>query len=423
MATNDPTIKIKKFLGLNTMARDEELKPGELRKAENLDVTDSLRLRRRPGYTKVQAGRYHSLWSCDVGAFIVSGDTLYEVDDEGATTAIRSGLTQNAPMAYEVVNNMVFYSNGKEIGKIVEGVHFDWGVEQPDAAFTLTSVGGALRPGFYQVRLTYKNVYREESAASDPLTIDTSIQGGIKVSNIPQPASAEVETVCVYITHSDDSVFYLAREIPVGVNSTTVSGGTFGNELKTEFLSPPPPCSMIRYYNGQLYMVDGPVIWYTDPLAYGLVRKSKNFFMYPSDVTIMEVVDDGFFVVADRTYFLKGKAASDMTQDRALKATGVRGTGMVFDMQDFGDGESAGDVAVWMSNRGVVAGLPDGSVQLLTERKVTFPVADQGAMALIKRDGLAQLVSTLKEPNDDRDSFSMGDRVTAEVRRNGVVIN
>ena len=169
-------------------------------------------------------------------------------------------------------------------------------------------------------------------------------------------------------------------------------------------------------------MVDGPVIWYTDPLAYGLVRKSKNFFMYPSDVTIMEVVDDGFFVVADRTYFLKGKAASDMTQDRALKATGVRGTGMVFDMQDFGDGESAGDVAVWMSNRGVVAGLPDGSVQLLTERKVTFPVADQGAMALIKRDGLAQLVSTLKEPNDDRDSFSMGDRVTAEVRRNGVVI-
>ena len=423
MATNDPTLKIKKFLGLNTMARDEELKPGELRKAENLDVTDSFRLRRRPGYTQAQSGRYHSLWGCEVGAYVVSGDTLYEVDEDGALTAIRAGLTQNAVMTYEEVNNVVFYSNGKELGKIIDGSHFDWGVEQPDSSFDLASSGGALRPGFYQVRITYVNTYGEESAASEsPLTITLSAQGGIAISNIPQPVSFEVTHIRVYATQADDSVFYLAGEIEVGTSSTDYIGGVLGNELKTEFLSPPPPCSIIRYYKGQLYLVDGPYVWHTDPLAYGLVRKAKNFFMFPAAVTVMEVVDDGIFVVADRTYFLSGKTASEMEQTNALNATGVRGTGMVFDAQDFGDGESTGDIAVWMSNRGVAAGMPGGSVQLLTERNVAFPIADQGAMALIKRDGLVQLLSTLEEPNNDRDNFSMGDRVTAEVRRNGVVI-
>ena len=111
-----------------------------------------------------------------------------------------------------------------------------------------------------------------------------------------------------------------------------------------------------------------------------------------------------------------------MTQDVVLNATGVKGTGMVIDSQDFGKGEPLGDVAVWMSNRGVVAGMSDGTVQLLTERSVDFPTAEEGATALIKRDGLVQILSTLKEPTNDRESFSMGDRVTAEVRRNGVVI-
>ena len=422
MATNDPTIKIKKFFGLNTMARDEELKPGELRKAENLDVTDSFRLRRRPGYTQAQSGRYHSLWGCEVGAYVVSGDTLYEVDEDGVTTAIRTGLTQDAQMTYATVNNEVYYSNGKERGKIVQGAHYDWGVEQPNGSFSLASGAGALRPGFYQARLTYVNTFGEESAASESLGVMLSAQGGVAITDIPQPTSSEVTRIRVYVTQADDSVFYLADDIPVGVFSTNQASGVLGNELKTEFLSPPPPCSLIRYYKGQLYLVDGPCVWYTDPLAYGLVRKAKNFFMFPSDVTIMEVVNSGIFVVADKTYFLAGDTASGMRQTEALNATGVRGTGMVFDAQDFGDGEATGDVAVWMSNRGVAAGLPDGSVQLLTERKVAFSVADQGAMALIKRDGLVQLLSTLEEPNNDRENFSMGDRVTAEVRRNGVVI-
>jgi hypothetical protein len=422
MATNDPTLKIKKFLGLNTMARDEELKLGELRKAENLDVTDSLRLRRRPGYTEIDAGRYHSLWSCPVGAFVVSGGTLYEVDDAGATTVIRTGLTQDAPMTYEMVNSMVFYSNGKELGKIVEGTHFDWGVEEPEGAFDLSSGGGAMRPGLYQVRITYVNSFGEESAASDAQTVTISAIGSLSLSSIPQPVSSEVTRIRVYATHADDSVFFRVNEIPVGVSNLTITGENYTGELKTEFLSAPPPCSIIRYYNGQLYLAVGGVIWHTDPLSYSLVRKAKNFFMYPEDITVMEVVDAGIFVVADRTYFLEGKTASGMSQDVALNATGVRGTGMVIDAQDFGKGDPLGDVAIWMSSKGVVAGMSDGSVQLLTERKVAFPVADQGAMALIKRDGIAQLLSTLEEPNDDRENFSMGDRVTAEVRRNGVVI-
>lgn len=422
MAKNDPTTKIKKFLGLNTMARDEELKPGELRKAENLDVTDSFRLRRRPGYTQVQSGRYHSLWGCAVGVYVISGDTLYEVDDAGATTAVRTGLTQDAQMTYAMVNNEVYYSNGKELGKIVQGVHYDWGVEQPDGSFNLAGGSGALRPGFYQVRLTYVNSSGEESAASESLGVTLGSPGGVAITNIPQPVSSEVTYIRIYATQADDSVFYFVGEIAVGGSAINYTMGPLGNELKTEFYSPPAPCSIIRYYRGQLYMVDGPYVWYTDPMAYGLVRRAKNFFMFPSDVTIMEVVDDGIFAVADKTYSLVGDSASEMRQTEPLNATGVRGTGMVFDAQDFGDGEATGKVAVWMSSRGVAAGTPGGAVQLLTERKVAFPIADQGAMALIKRDGLVQLLSTLEEPNNDRENFSMGDRVTAEVRRNGVVI-
>ena len=423
MATNDPTLKIKKFLGLNTMARDEELKPGELRKAENLDVTDSFRLRRRPGYTQLQSESYHSLWSCVVGAFVVSGDTLYEVDEDGALTAIRTGLTLNTPMAYEEVNSMVLYSNGHELGKIVDSNHVDWGVEQPEGSFGTSVVNGALRPGVYQVCITYVSTYGEESAASDPQSIELVSDSGISVSDLPAPASAEVASIRVYATHADDSVFFLTDvvSLPASV-SVILNEVEYDKELKTQHLSRVTPCEQILYYNGRVYMVDGPYIWYTEPLAYGLVRRSKNFFMFPKNVTVFEAVDNGLFAVADKTYYLEGKEAPLMSQDAVLNATGVRGTGMVIDSQDFGKGEPLGDVAVWMSNRGVVAGMSDGTVQLLTERSVDFPTAEEGATALIKRDGLVQILSTLKEPTNDRESFSMGDRVTAEVRRNGVVI-
>ncbi len=419
MARGSP-IEIDKFRGINNVCADEELVLGELRKAVNVDITNRFKLRSRAGNTQLAAGRYHSLWA-PFGAqagYVVKEDTLYSVDADGEMSALTSGLTLNAPMSYTEVNLDVYYSNGHQLGKVVRGVAVPWGIPVPDKP-NLAVGPGALPPGDYQVCVVYADASGEQSGASLATYRMLVATAGFVVSDIEYPVPA-VEAR-VFMTPANGDVFYeVARTTETEVSITRFTADV---PLDTQHLLPPEPATIVRGLSGRVYMVRGATMERTEPLAYGLINPTNNFYMFPTEPTLVEEIDAGLIIVADRTYLLTREGpGQEQRLDPVSESTAVAGTGVQVDARYLGEGEHQGMAAVWLGGRGYMVAYPDGQVAPLTEDKVSFPVSETGAMGFVRRNGLAQLVTTLKDPNDETQTFNVGDRVTAEVYRNGILI-
>jgi hypothetical protein len=100
----------------------------ELAVAVNVDIDQTGAISRRAGRTKVTSlVRPHSLWSNGGLCFVVSEDTLYQVNSDYSVRTIVSGLAVGARMSFAWFAGMVFWMNGKQCGIIApSGVTVPW---------------------------------------------------------------------------------------------------------------------------------------------------------------------------------------------------------------------------------------------------------------------------------------------------------
>ena len=107
------------FAGLNNKSAPESIEQNELVTASNVDLDKNGRARLRKGLTSAYGGTVHSLWATqnEQKAFFVENLLLKMLLYDYSAINVTS-LTFNDPMAYVEVNNIVVYSNGKEIGFI-----------------------------------------------------------------------------------------------------------------------------------------------------------------------------------------------------------------------------------------------------------------------------------------------------------------
>ena len=105
---------------------DPETGMHALAMAINVDVDRTGRVCRRKGYTRLQAGHFHSLHCAGGHCLVVqehSGTAaIYRVNEDGSLRGIRSGLTKGRPMAFHTLNGLICYSNGRENGVYIEGL-------------------------------------------------------------------------------------------------------------------------------------------------------------------------------------------------------------------------------------------------------------------------------------------------------------
>ena len=97
----------------------------DLVKAVNIVIDDSGRISRRQGYEELQVGNFHSLWARGEYCFVGLDDSLFRVGTNLALTGIRSGMSGDR-ICYKYTPIGVYYANGTDKGRIVEGVHRDW---------------------------------------------------------------------------------------------------------------------------------------------------------------------------------------------------------------------------------------------------------------------------------------------------------
>lgn len=376
------------FAGINNRLPDHQLsivergrKAGDyLRNAVNVDITDAGTIQRRKGSTLVQAGDdCHSMWSDGEGpAFYVDGTTLYQ----WPRTAVRSGLVPGARCSFvKAPDGWVYWTNGIVLERIKNGVSEPAGLETPNPAPNVTATeGGSLPAGYYQVSITATDAEGRESGATWPVQVQVPKDGVLQIDGMPAGLKN------IYVSSLNGDVLFHAM-------TTTSTSYVFpllpslGPQLQTLGLRPMPAGHIVRWDKGRLVVVQGSVIYVSEPYAPGWFDPGRGYLPLPDRVVMYAPVDGGrYFATRDKTWWLPGGDIEASPLTERLPYGVVEGSQVTI--------ENSTDVA-WFSTRGFVVGNTGGEVKNIQEGTVAVNPGQIGASLHREEDGMRQLVSTL----------------------------
>lgn len=420
MAVSDKqTIKLEGFPGgvdntSNEYAVDAEF----LRQAENVELTDDGKIRRRQGYEQVYAGtNVHGFFANDDLMLVADSGTLYRLYPDGATEPLVSGLTPNR-VAFAEAAGSVYWSDGVRTGWLIGGdVPSSWGLPLPPIPSVSAAVGGALPEGVYTVGLAFESGPGVRSGVN--ILPGVQVPSGGRITIPALPSASDVSRVIVYLSEPGGEVLYEAGWGYPGA-SFVLSTPARGPVAEYILHDPPPPGEMIEPFNGRMYIADGQVLWYTPPLNYHLVDKANGFYMFPSEIKVLIAVQDTLFVVADKTYALVGSDPENVKLVVAHDHTGVKYTGALVPSSALSLEGVSGVVAMWYGERSPMLGLPGGQVMLLAD-KFAAGKYEEGATLFKQQDGASTLLTSLSRKDQDA-PVAVGDSVSTTVIRNGITI-
>lgn len=400
--------------GIDNVAPQTALGKESLREAVNVELLDSGWVRRRPGYVKRYTGTdVHSLHSTGATTVFADGSSLLRLRPDYTTDTIRSDLTAGEELSYAVTHRGTYYSNSSQTGWFNSTDASPYWTCPTPAAPTISTVPGALPAGSYALSLTAYDSVLGESAAVPLQSFSSDGEQGVSVSvtssSLPQ---------YVYMTRANGTALYQVATVPAGDTSVVVANaaGGYGVELSTLDLEPLPAGNIVRSYRGQLWVATGSTLAVSRPMRPGLYDPAEDVFFFPEPITVLEPVDDGLYVVADRTYFLSGPTSSDMKLTGLDGDRGVPGTGSVQPSKYFKLCEAQAFVAHWFSERGPVIGLNGGQLINYAEGRLAMEPYQAGSSAFIERNGVQQLVTAVRSPGKDA-ALRATDSVVVEVRR------
>lgn len=390
--------KIDDFTGLNILDRPESCRPGELQKAINVDIDRNLDARRRKGRERIYAGRCHSLW-CDKGPVLFREDYyLRKLESDYSATTLLNGLQPGRKMCYEKIFNKIYFSDEVVTG-ITDGFSaWGWGVEPPPQPY-LTRTTGLMPPGIYRCAMTYQKIDGQESGALGSVQITLTSGGGIIVSGIQPSSDSLVQSVNIYLSTANGERLWRAMVVPNGTTTATYGGNTgeFNIPLITQFLNPPPPGHIIKYYNGRIYIAANDVLWYTEPYAYELTNLAHNYISFDGRITLLAPVRDGIWISTKKETVFWKVDDPEKPNKRLIKTIwgAIEGTQAIFDLSHGKEEKVWG--WMWLATDGIHMGLDSGFIQNLTWSKWMPPDANQGTALLREEMGLNQYIVGIKQ--------------------------
>ena len=338
MPSRSPSITLGRFpKGMTNLGSPEGLPEGTCRNGVNVDFLDNGQPRRRAGQALVYPGTdCDSAWSNQRINLFREGTALKELERSAAgtysATTLRSGLAAATPITFLDVAGDVYYTNGVITGKLTAQdfgrVYTDgpWGVERPARQPVITALGyGGMHAGTYQVAVTFRSASGEEGGTGVAATVAVASGGGIALTDIPQPTAAT--HIRVYCSMANGEVLYYQGEYSAGTGGITVGAFQSDVRLETQFGYPPPPGQALCLHNGRIYIADGPVVWYTDALRYGLYRPDRAFLPSAEEVRVLASVADGLYVATETaTWFVSGIDTEAFNQRQILPYGAAAGT-------------------------------------------------------------------------------------------------
>jgi hypothetical protein len=403
-------LEIKKFKGIRNTDSPERFATGELETAVNVDINNSGSILSREGLTTVSATACHSLFSEGGATFLAQDINLKSVASDLTLTQLAT-LSNEDPISYARSGPTTYYSNGTDTGKIVGSTRYNWGVEIPSQQPTATAVSGDLPPGRYMFAITYRRSDGHESGTGLAGLIELPTGGGIFFSDIQSSTDPFVFDIIVYLSSPNGEVLYKAFVIPNGITSAFYTSDSLDLTipLTTQFAGPPPPGTIVREFNGGMYVVVDDMIYFSDAYQPELFRLDTNFLRLPHQVGMLECVNSGLYVAtvdADdgaATWYFAGGRPDQMVPVRLFDYGVIAGTAvqtlasfLETNLEGESRGEQAGLAVIWATRHGICVGRDGGAAVNLTEVKYSMPSAESGAAYVKQADGFVQYVATLR---------------------------
>lgn len=386
------TVTYSGFTGLRNNVAEERFAITDLAAAVNVDLDDSGRLTRRAGYTSVLAGtKMHSLWSDEneeVCLYVENG-TLRRMNTDYTSAVIRAAVT-DLPMSFSRVNDLVYFSNETAAGvyDIRAGAARNWGIAPP-APVGVTASVGVLPGGVYQVTMTYLAADGRESGAGLAQAISVP-DGSSLVLTLPIPTDLQVVAKNIYVTTADGDMLYELTTVSVGTTSATYNGGDLVRPLETQFLSAAPTGHLVAFYRGRMFVAVGDALYPSTAFGYELFNL-REYIQLDGRITMLAPLTDkesadvsqnsGFFIGTERSCgVLVGSGPENFQYVPKINHGAIAGTVAMVDGTLFADGSSTARlIPLWLTQRGICAGLPGMQVQNLTRAKYDFSATGQGA--------------------------------------------
>ncbi len=410
-------MEIAKFRGLRNRTSPERMKPGDLLTATDIDIDDTGAALSRRGYVIKNVASCHSLFATNTVTLVVSGGFLNIVEDDYSFTPLQP-LVSNAPVSYDSIADVIYYSNGTDKGRVIRRAWSCWGVDAPIGQPVASAGVGNLAPGRYLYAVTFVRNDGHESGTPLSGTVELTAQGGIDFGAIAASPNPEVVGKYLYISLADGETLYRVDYIPNTQTTYSYRGAglDLGPPLVTQHAGPPPAdAGIVRLFNGIAYAVVNDVVYYSDPYNYDLFRLDTSFLRFPGPVANFESVNNGLYVSTEdvagedaesngTTYFLGGKRpdkfeSSVVFDYGSIVRTSVKTDAAYFKGAPNADSEApeqSNPAVVWYTRHGIVVGFDGGAVMNLTEGTYSLPDAQLGA-GFIKLDrGFAQYVASLQ---------------------------
>lgn len=381
----------------------------QLTAARNVDLDREGWPRRRAGRTKrIALNSAHSLFAHGERLLLVDEGTLYEVASDFTLVARDSGLG-NAPLSYAPLGDTIFYANAVKVG----AVGGFWGVTVPSSP-ALTPTTGAMPAGRYLIAVT---ALREgvESGARQPSVGVLNDTGGflLDLAGV-DPAADSLE---VYCTEPNGQELYWAGSFPPTppIHLQDIQQST--DPLTTLGHYPPPPGQRIAVFRGRILIAQGHVLYWSQPLAPHHYRLQTDAQLFEGRIAMLAALDRGFFIATEtRTYWVQGDDPHEW-QPRLVDTRRVaEGAALRIPAHKLPSLQTHGEVCLWATADGFVAGLGDGSIVALTDGRLATDAYKQAALAYREQDGLRQILMSL-QTKESETRFGATDRVTCRVIR------
>lgn len=382
------TQPIGNFLGINNRLPDFALGTDNgrwLREAEDVDIDNAGRVRRRNATSLLQAlSDPHSLYTTSSGTrYMVVGGSLYTVTLPAYTQSLFRVLSNDDPVNYVEYAGSLYYSNGTDSGRIESGVWFPWALPTPTAP-SASVISGALYAGDYQVSVShYNNVTGEEGGISPSASYTLAAAGGLRVT-LPG-ATAGATHVNVYISTVNGSIPMLVATVTAGTSVyDCVAPGSIGREANQRY-EEPIPAGVLFMHNSRLCTYTANTVYIGIPARPGYYVPTDPRLEFPDNVTNAISGQNGVYITADKTYWFAGTDILDAQQVIDLLPYGaVPGTTFVSQQTN---------LVGWFGKSGLVMATTTGEI-----KEVMMDAIDQtppafGVSAVFQTDGYNRVVS------------------------------
>lgn len=351
--------------------------------AENVDINDRGRLKRRAGQTLVAAGNAHSIWGDKLGAYAVLDDDLVQLEENGtglARTVIRAGMPR-LPVSYSRGGDgEVYWTNGSALRRISAGQDRPAATAPLSVTPTLAVGAGGFPAGRYIVAFTVVS-QDGESPSTPPVQIEIPENGALVIG----PTETEA---LVYVSGPNGEIPILQGTV-AGAGLTLYTLSDTGRRCTTMNTVVMPAGIIVRHYNGAMLVASGQALYISPAYNYGLLQPAKGYITFPAPVTLVEPVDSGVFLAADKTYWMSDLLTGSDGLREVLPYGAVPGSSQQLPAQKQGQRQ-----VCWHSSRGLVIGSNDGTARALQDDVLTFSDAASGASLYRERDGMRHVITS-----------------------------